>query len=60
MKSPVVPGLQKGLSLRGLLGEKGSGSTNSSGVLQQSQAWHELRDYENVKDAGSCQQQETL
>ena len=31
MKSPVVSGLQKGLSLRGLLGEKGSGSANSSG-----------------------------
>lgn len=31
MKSPVVSGLQKGLSVRGLLGEKGSGFANSSG-----------------------------
>lgn len=31
MKSPVVSDLQKGLSVRGLLREKGSGSANSSG-----------------------------
>lgn len=36
MKSPVVSGLQKDPSLRGLLREKGSGSANSLGFIMAS------------------------
>lgn len=56
MKSPVVSGLQKDLSLRGLATQReGLSFHQQLRVYNSYQAWHEPRGCENnVRDPGSC------